>query len=105
MVLSSEEVILQPVPGRDVDKPCAGHVFNEGITSKHSASASTERMLILKLAEVAAIEAANDLITIPAALFRYRWQQHCGDNEVLAAVMDQRVAEGRVVSHSQVGRQ
>ena len=45
-------------------------------------------MLVLKLAEVAAIEAANDLITIPAALFRYRWQQYCGDNEILAAMMD-----------------
>src|SRR6266853_5253833 len=74
IVLSSEEVILEPVPRRDVDKTCAGHVFNKGITSKQSARARTERMLILKLAEVAAIQAANDLITMPSALFRHHWQ-------------------------------
>ena len=76
IALSSEEVILEPVAWRDVDKTCAGHVFNEGITSKQSARARTERMLILKLAKVAAIQAANDLITVPAALFRYHRQQH-----------------------------
>src|SRR6266436_4751777 len=62
IVLGSEEVILQPVPGRDVDKTGAGQVFHEGITSKQSAGPSTERVLVRKLAEVAAIEAANDLI-------------------------------------------
>ncbi len=57
VVLSSEEIILEPVAGRDVDKTCAGHVFNEGITGKQFAGASTERVLVFKLAEVTAIQA------------------------------------------------
>ena len=62
-------------------------------------------MLVLELAQVPAVEAADDLIVLPAALLGDRRQQEGGDDVLLLPDQHQRVAERGVVGHRQVRRQ
>src|SRR6185436_17273647 len=93
------------MPWRDVDESSAGRVVHKSVTGEQLARAFAEWMPVLELAEMTAIEAANDLITVPTALLGDRRQQHRRDNEIFLRVMDQRIAESRIVGHGQIRRQ
>ena len=84
-VLPAQRVVLQPVSGRNVNKACARAAFHEGVPGKELAGPSAERMLIFDVLEMISIQAANNLIPVPAALFSDGGQQHGGNNERLCA--------------------
>ena len=71
---------------------------------KQFAGAFAKGMLVFELGEVAAVEAADDLVILPAALLRHRREQHCRNDELLLAHQHQRVAEGGVVGHREIRR-
>src|SRR4051812_48702049 len=59
-------------------------------------------MLIFELAEMIAIEAADDLITFPAAFLSYGREQQRRDNQLFVPDVDQRIAKGGIVSDGQI---
>ena len=98
-------IVFQTMSGSDVDEASAGDVFHEGVPSEKFARPIAERMLIFNLTQVPTIEAADNLIAMPAAFFGDGRQQQRGDDELLATNPGQRVAESRVIRDCQVGRQ
>jgi hypothetical protein len=81
----AQQVIVHAVPGSDVHKTCAGCILHEGIARKQLSGAVAKRMLIFDLAQVRAFEASNNFISVPAALFGYRWQEQGRDDVFLGA--------------------
>jgi hypothetical protein len=59
-------------------------------------------MLVLDGLEMLAVEAANDLIILPAAFLGDGREQHRGDDELLLAHLHERVAERGVVGDGEV---
>jgi len=74
-VLQTEMVVIRTVSGRDMNKACARCVFDERVAGKKFAGSIAEGVLIFQLAEMTAIEAADNFITILTAFLRHRREQ------------------------------
>src|SRR4051812_32937864 len=96
-MLQAEAIIVQTVAGGDMDKAGAGGVIHEAVSGEKAAGALGERMLILQVAKLGGIEAADDFIALPLTLGRHGGQQQSGDNELLLAHADEGVVESGVV--------
>ena len=66
-------------------KARAGGVVHEAVAGEELPGAVAEGVLVFDLAQVPAIEAADDLVVLPAALLGHRRQQQGGDDELLLA--------------------
>ena len=88
-----------------MDEARARTVLHEVIAGEELARAIAERMLILELRELRAVEAAQDLVIRPATLLRDGREQHRGDDEALFAREHEGVVERGVVGDSEVRRQ
>ena len=90
-------------------KPVPVAVVDEIVAGEQPAGAVAERVLVLRVAlEVLAVEAADDLVALPAALLGHAGEQQRRDDVISVsspAHPHQRVAERGVVGHGQVGRQ
>ena len=86
----------------NVHKARAGGIIDEAVPGKKLTGAFAEGVLILELTQMATVETAYDLITLPAAFLSYRRQQQSGDNQLFFADLNQRIAESGIVSHRQV---
>ena len=84
-VLAAEVVVVQPVARGDVDEAGAGGIVHEAVAGEELPGAVAEGMLVFDLAQVPAVEAADDLIILPAALLGHRRQQQGGDDVLLLA--------------------
>ena len=88
-VLQAEAVVFQPVPGAMWTKPVPVALSTKLSPAKELAGAVAERMLVFDLAQVPAIEAAHDLVILPAALLASTVeQQHRRDDVDLAPSPD-----------------
>src|SRR4051794_26098722 len=102
-MFQAQGIIGPTLAGSDMEKTGAGGVIHEAVPSEKAAGALGERMLILQIAKLGGIEAADDFIALPFALGRHGGQQQSGDNELLLAHADEGVVESGVVGDRQVG--
>ena len=91
--------------GRDVDETRAGVVVHEVSPAKNLPVRLQNGCWYSSWLEVPAVEAADDLVILPAAFLGHRRQQQGGNDELLLAHLHERVAESGVVSHGKIRRQ